>query len=225
MRGVNKVILAGFVSKEPKAQKFNDGGEACRFTLATSRSWTDKSTGERKEHTEWHHLVATGDIARTCFNHLEVGGKVYVEGYLQTRSWTDSNSGELKYITEIRITELEMLNRPNESNDFQDNQNNFQGNNNQQRNNNFQGNNNQQRNNNFQRNNNQQRNNNFQRNNNQQRNNNFQGNKNPNHQYYDDYRINNDPKNFYNDHNQQSANKNKPSKNYGNQNWQYNDDE
>ncbi len=101
MAGVNKVILVGNLGKDPEVQSFSNGGQAVKFTLATSEQWRDKASGERKERTEWHNVVifneALGNIAK---QYLKKGSQCYLEGSLQTRKWQDQ-TGNDRYTTEI----------------------------------------------------------------------------------------------------------------------------
>ena len=98
---VNKVILIGNLGKDPKISNLNSGDRAVSFTLATSDSWKDKNTGERKERTEWHNIVVYNEnIGRVVEQYCKKGTKVYLEGQIQTRKYND-NSGAEKYITEI----------------------------------------------------------------------------------------------------------------------------
>ncbi|HFB55339.1 MAG TPA: single-stranded DNA-binding protein [Hellea balneolensis] len=98
---VNKVILVGNLGSDPEVRSLNNGGKVCNFSLATSESWKDKATGERREKTEWHRVVIFGDgLVRVCENYLKKGSKVYVEGALQTRKWQDRDGND-KYTTEI----------------------------------------------------------------------------------------------------------------------------
>lgn len=110
---VNKVILVGNVGKDPEVRSFQNGGRVANFSLATSETWKDKATGERKEKTEWHRVVVFNEnIINVCENYLKKGAKVYVEGQLETRKWTDQ-SGQEKYSTEVVLRpfrgELTML--------------------------------------------------------------------------------------------------------------------
>ena len=113
---VNKVILIGNLGKDPEVRNTQTGGKIVNLTLATSESWKDKSSGERKERTEWHRVVIfnerLGDVAE---RYARKGSKVYVEGALQTRKWTDQ-AGQEKYTTEVVIGqyngELTLLDRP-----------------------------------------------------------------------------------------------------------------
>jgi single-strand DNA-binding protein len=101
MAGVNKVILVGNLGKDPEVQSFSNGGQAVKFTVATSETWRDKASGERKERTEWHNVVifneALGSIAK---QYLRKGSQVYLEGSLQTRKWQDQ-TGNDRYTTEV----------------------------------------------------------------------------------------------------------------------------
>jgi single-strand DNA-binding protein len=98
---VNKVILIGNLGKDPQVRSLNSGEKVVNFSLATSESWRDKTTGERKEKTEWHNIVVFNEnIGRVVEQYCKKGTKVYVEGQLQTRKWTDQ-SGVEKYTTEV----------------------------------------------------------------------------------------------------------------------------
>ena len=98
---INKVMLVGNLGSEPEIRSTSDGKRIASLSIATSESWKDKSTGERKEKTEWHRVVIFNDaLANIAEKYLEKGSKVYVEGKLQTRKWTD-NSGNERYTTEV----------------------------------------------------------------------------------------------------------------------------
>src|SRR5579872_336760 len=100
---VNKVILVGNMGKDPEVRTTQDGTKIVNLTLATSETWNDRASGERKERTEWHRVVIFNDrIADVAERYLKKGGKVYVEGSLQTRKWTDQ-SGQERYTTEVVI--------------------------------------------------------------------------------------------------------------------------
>jgi single-strand DNA-binding protein len=100
---VNKVILVGNLGKDPEVRTSHDGTKIVNFTLATSETWNDRASGERKERTEWHRVVVFNDrIADVVERFVRKGSKVYVEGSLQTRKWTDQ-SGQEKYTTEVVI--------------------------------------------------------------------------------------------------------------------------
>jgi len=108
MRGVNKVILVGTLGKDPETKTFPNGGSLTQFSIATSDSWTDKNTGERKEQTEWHRIVLHNRLGEIAQQYLRKGSKVYIEGSLRTRQWTDQ-SGQERYTTEIRGEQMQML--------------------------------------------------------------------------------------------------------------------
>lgn len=108
MRGVNKVILVGTLGRDPETKTFPNGGSLTQFSIATSESWTDKSTGERKEQTEWHRIVLNNRLGEIAQQYLRKGSKVYIEGSLRTRQWTDQN-GQERYTTEIRGDQMQML--------------------------------------------------------------------------------------------------------------------
>jgi single-strand DNA-binding protein len=98
---VNKVILVGNLGKDPEIRYLNDGSKVASLTVATSESWTDKATGERKEKTDWHRVVIFNDrLVEVSEKYLKKGSKTYIEGQLQNRKWTDS-SGIEKYTTEV----------------------------------------------------------------------------------------------------------------------------
>lgn len=108
MKGVNKVILVCTLGQDPELKTFGNGGQICNVSAATSESWTDKNTGERKELTEWHRLVFNGKLAEIVQQYLRKGSKIYVEGSLRTRKWQDQ-SGQDRYATEIRCDQMQML--------------------------------------------------------------------------------------------------------------------
>lgn len=110
---VNKVILVGNLGKDPEARTFQNGNRMCNFSIATSESWKDKQTGEKKERTEWHRVSILNEaLAEVAIKYLRKGSKVYIEGQLETRKWTDK-SGVEKYTTEVVLRpfrgELTML--------------------------------------------------------------------------------------------------------------------
>ena len=108
MRGVNKVILVGTLGKDPETKTFPNGGSLTQFSIATSESWVDKNTGERKEQTEWHRIVLSNKLGEIAQQYLRKGSKVYIEGSLRTRQWTDQN-GQERYSTEVRGDKVEFL--------------------------------------------------------------------------------------------------------------------
>jgi single-strand DNA-binding protein len=110
---VNKVILVGNLGKDPEIRRTSDGRSIANLTVATSETWKDKSTGERKEKTEWHRVVIFSEpLCKVAEQYLKKGAKIYIEGALQTRKWTDKDGVE-KYSTEIVLqgfnSRLEML--------------------------------------------------------------------------------------------------------------------
>jgi single-strand DNA-binding protein len=110
---VNKVILVGNLGKDPEVRRMTSGDPVVNLSVATSESWRDKASGERKEKTEWHRVVIFNkNLAEVAEKYLRKGSKVYVEGQLQTRKWTDKDGAE-KYSTEVVLQnfrgELTML--------------------------------------------------------------------------------------------------------------------
>jgi single-strand DNA-binding protein len=98
---VNKVILVGNLGRDPEVRRLNSGEPVVNLRIATSETWKDKASGERKEKTEWHSVVIFNEnLARVAEQYLKKGSKVYVEGQLQTRKWTDQQ-GQEKYSTEV----------------------------------------------------------------------------------------------------------------------------
>lgn len=109
---VNKVILIGNLGRDPEVRTMQNGGKVANLSIATSDTWRDKATGERKEKTEWHRVVIFGNLAEIAEKYLKKGSKVYVCGSLQTRKWQDKD-GQDRYSTEVVIQgfggELTML--------------------------------------------------------------------------------------------------------------------
>ena len=110
---VNKVILVGNLGKDPEIRRTQDGRPIANLSIATSETWRDKGTGERKEKTEWHRVVIFNEgLCKVAEQYLKKGAKVYVEGQLQTRKWQDQ-SGQDRYTTEVVLQkfrgELQML--------------------------------------------------------------------------------------------------------------------
>ena len=98
---VNKVILVGNVGQDPEVRQFQNGGQVCSFSLATSENWKDKNTGERREKTEWHRIsIFSEGLIRVVQSYVKKGSKLYIEGQLETRKWQDQN-GVDKYTTEV----------------------------------------------------------------------------------------------------------------------------
>ena len=104
MASVNKVILIGNLGRDPEMRSFPDGGSICNVTLATTRSWKDKNSGERVEETEWHRIVFRDRLAEIASEYLRKGKQVYVEGRLKTRKYTDKD-GVDKYTTEVMASD------------------------------------------------------------------------------------------------------------------------
>ncbi len=99
---VNKVILIGNLGADPEIRKTNDGRPIANLRIATSESWKDKATGERREKTEWHRVVIFSEgLCRIAEQYLKKGSKVYIEGQLQTRKWQDKDTGADRYSTEV----------------------------------------------------------------------------------------------------------------------------
>lgn len=108
MAGINKVIIVGHLGNEPEMRSMPNGEAVANISVATSESWTDKTTGERKEVTEWHRIVLYRRLAEIAGQYLHKGSQVYVEGRLKTRKWQDNN-GQDRYTTEIQGDNLQML--------------------------------------------------------------------------------------------------------------------
>jgi len=105
---VNKVILVGRLGAEPESRAFPNGGSVCNLRLATSESWKDRQSGERKERTEWHRVSLNNRLGEIAQQYLHKGSQVYIEGRIQTRKWQDQ-SGQDRYSTEIVANEMRML--------------------------------------------------------------------------------------------------------------------
>ena len=108
MAGINKVIIVGFLGNDPEVRTMPAGDLVVNISVATSESWTDKNTGEKKEVTEWHRIVIYRKLAEIAAQYLRKGSQVYVEGRLKTRKWQDNN-GQDRYSTEIQCDNLQML--------------------------------------------------------------------------------------------------------------------
>ncbi len=100
--GINKVILVGNLGQDPEIRYTADGRPIANFSIATSESWKDKNSGEKREKTEWHRVVVFGKLAEICGEYLSKGKQVYIEGKLQTRKW-QGQDGQDRYTTEIVI--------------------------------------------------------------------------------------------------------------------------
>ena len=118
---LNKVLLIGRLGADPEIKQMVNGKSVARLSLATSQSWKDKNTGEKKEKTEWHRIVVFNEgLVNVVQQYLKKGAQIYVEGQLSTRKWKDENSGQDKYSTEILIqgynSSLTMLGGGNQNN-------------------------------------------------------------------------------------------------------------
>ncbi len=107
MAGVNKVILIGRLGRDPEVRYTPDGTAVANFSIATSDQWTDKNSGEKREKTEWHRIVAWRRLGEICGEYLAKGREVYVEGKLQTRSW--EQDGITRYMTEIVASTVQFI--------------------------------------------------------------------------------------------------------------------
>ena len=108
MASVNKVILVGNLGKDPEVRYMTNGDAVANVTIATSDSWKDKATGEKKESTEWHRVVFYRKLAEIVSQYLKKGSQVYIEGRIRTRKWQDKE-GQERYTTEIEAEEMKML--------------------------------------------------------------------------------------------------------------------
>ena len=108
MPNVNRVTLMGVLGRDPESKNFPNGGSITNFSVATSEHWKDKTTGERKEATEWHRITANNKLGEIAQRYLKRGSKVYIEGSLRTRKWKDQ-SGADREVTEIKADVLQLL--------------------------------------------------------------------------------------------------------------------
>src|SRR5947199_1493501 len=108
MASVNKVILIGNLGRDPEVRYTPSGSAVCNISLATTRNWKSKESGERQEETEWHRVVFYDRLAEIAGEYLKKGRSIYVEGRLKTRKWTDKDGAE-KYTTEVIAQEMNML--------------------------------------------------------------------------------------------------------------------
>jgi len=111
---VNKVILIGNLGRDPEVRYLESGVPVARFSIATSESYSDKNSGEKKEVTDWHNIVLWRGLAKVAESYLKKGMKVYVEGKLKTRTWQDENN-QTRYSTEVVADQMTMLSRAEES--------------------------------------------------------------------------------------------------------------
>lgn len=110
MAGINKVILVGNLGRDPEISYTQSGTAVAKFSIATSEQWKDKATGEKREQTEWHRIVAFGRLGEICGEYLSKGRQVYIEGRLQTSSW--EKEGITRYSTDIIANQMQMLGSP-----------------------------------------------------------------------------------------------------------------
>ena len=108
MPSVNKVMLLGNLGRDPEVRTFPNGDSVCNFSIATSTSWKDKASGEKKEKTEWHNIVMYRKLAEIAGEYLKKGSSVFIEGSLQTRKW-QTKEGQDRYTTEIAADTMQML--------------------------------------------------------------------------------------------------------------------
>ncbi len=108
MPSVNKVMLLGNLGRDPEVRTFPNGDSVCNFSIATSTSWKDKASGEKKEKTEWHNIVMYRKLAEIAGEYLKKGSSVFVEGSLQTRKW-QTKEGQDRYTTEVAADTMQML--------------------------------------------------------------------------------------------------------------------
>lgn len=109
MASVNKVILVGNLGRDPEVRYSQDGTAMCNISIATTSQWKDKTTGEKREETEWHRVVFYNRLAEIAGEYLKKGRSVYVEGRLKTRKWQDKDTGADRYSTDIVGDQMQML--------------------------------------------------------------------------------------------------------------------
>lgn len=116
MSGVNKAIILGHLGRDPEVRYTANGTAVCNLSVATSRTWKSKESGERQEETEWHRCVAYDRVAETLGEYLEKGNMVYLEGRLKTRKWTDKDGAD-HYTTEIIVESFTFIGGKNRDDD------------------------------------------------------------------------------------------------------------
>jgi single-strand DNA-binding protein len=109
MASINKVILVGNLGRDPETRYSPDGAAMTNISVATTSQWKDKTTGEKREETEWHRVAFFGRLAEIAGEYLRKGSQVYIEGRLRTRKWQDKESGQDRYSTEIVADVMQML--------------------------------------------------------------------------------------------------------------------
>ena len=120
MAAINKAILIGNLGRDPEIRYTQDGRAVASFSIATTDKWKDKATGENREKTEWHRIVAFGRLGEICGEYLSKGKQVYIEGKLRTRSW--EKDGITRYTTEIEANQMQMLGSRGGAGDFKGSQ-------------------------------------------------------------------------------------------------------
>lgn len=108
MASINKAILIGNLGKDPETRYMPNGDAVCSFSIATSEQWTDKASGEKREATEWHNIVAFRKLAEICGQYLAKGSPVYIEGRIKTEKWQDKEGND-RYTTKIYADQMQML--------------------------------------------------------------------------------------------------------------------
>ncbi len=114
---VNRVILIGRLGKDPEIRSTPGGTSVAKFSIATDERWTDKSSGEKQERTEWHNIVAWAKLGEICGQYLRKGKLVYIEGSIRTETWDDKESGQKKYKTTIVASDMKMLDKKGDDDD------------------------------------------------------------------------------------------------------------
>ena len=109
MASVNKVILVGNLGRDPEVRYSPEGAAICNMSIATTSTWKDKASGERREETEWHRVVMYNRLAEIAGEYLKKGRSVYIEGRLKTRKWQDKDTGADRYSTEVVADQMQML--------------------------------------------------------------------------------------------------------------------
>ena len=109
MASVNKVIIVGNLGRDPEVRYTPDGAAICNVSIATTSNWKDKTTGEKKEETEWHRVVFYNRLAEIAGEYLKKGRSVYIEGRLKTRKWQDKDTGADRFSTDIVADQMQML--------------------------------------------------------------------------------------------------------------------
>lgn len=109
MKGANKAIIVGTLGKDPELRYTGGGTAVASLSVATSESWTDKATGQKQEETQWHRITIYGKLAEIAGQYLKKGSKAFFSGTINYRKYQDKQTGQDKYITEIKASEMQML--------------------------------------------------------------------------------------------------------------------